>query len=108
MTVLARYLPADNALTFETLCEALNMAKVHVAQLDKRDFPELHGAVYSIRNESPIVDALITMLGIPRNGTAYRIRTGFMAYDEQNKILFFSSYKYDLPGYLGKRPKPIA
>lgn len=104
MNPLEKYLIPPNTLTFEMLAEALNMAKVHVAQLDKKDFPELKSPVYSITNESPIIDALVTLLGIPRDGTAYKIRTGFMAYDADHKILFFSQNKYDLPAYIGKRP----
>lgn len=104
INALEKYLLPPNTLTFEMLEEALNMSKVHVSQVDKKDFPELTGSVYTIRNESPIIDELITLLGIPRDGTAYKIRTGFMAYDPDHKILFFSRFKYDLPAYLGKRP----
>ena len=94
----------ENNVTFEMLSEAMNMAKVHVSQLTKKEIPELKNDVFTIKNESPVIDELVTLLGIPRDGSAYRIRTGFMAYDEKNKILFFAHNKYDLPSYLGKRP----
>jgi NAD+--asparagine ADP-ribosyltransferase len=108
-SILVSYLETSdnliNSITFEMLEEALNMAKVTVSQLTKKEIPELKDEVFTIKNESSVIDSLITLLGIPRDGTAYKIRTGFMAYDDKNKILFFSKNKYDLPSYLSKRPQ---
>ena len=109
LSVLLNYLTPEisNNITFEMLEEALNMAKIHVSQLNGKDIPGIKDDVFTIKNESPVIDALVTLLGIPRDGTAYKIRTGFMAYDAKNKILFFSKNKYDLPDYLGKRPGKV-
>ena len=82
------------------------MSKVHVSKLSSADkgMEALKGDVFTIKNESLVVDALVTFLGIPRDGSATKIRVGFMAYDAVNKILFFANFKYDLPSYLGKKP----
>lgn len=60
--------------------------------------------IYAISNESPIVDELITMLGLPRDGTPYKIRTGYMTYVQKQRLLVFAKNKYDLPGFIGRRP----
>lgn len=88
----------------ETLLEALTMAKVHVGTIKPKDIDGLSNDVQFIRNESPIVDALIDLLGIPRDGTPVRIRTGYMAYTPKYKLLTFAHTKYDMPSTLGKRP----
>jgi hypothetical protein len=85
--------------------EALKMAKVHVSQITSKDMPGLKDDVFGIRNESPVVDELIELLGIPPDGVPIRIRTGFMSYNAEHKMLFFSKNKYDLPGLIGKRPE---
>lgn len=61
--------------------------------------------VYAIGNDSPIVDELITILGVPRDGTPYKIRTGYMTYVQKMRLLVFAKNKYDLPGFIGRRPK---
>jgi len=61
--------------------------------------------IYGLSNDNDIVDALITMLGVPRDGTPYKIRTGYMSYSQKNKVLMFAKNKYDLPGFIGRRPK---
>jgi hypothetical protein len=88
----------------EQLMEALKGSRVNCFIVTPKDVPELKDDVFAIKNESEVVDFLVTLLGIPRDGTSYKIRTGFMAYDEPHKVLFFSKNKYDLPAYLGKRP----
>lgn len=81
------------------------MARVHVSQLTSKDIPGLKDDVFGIRNESPVVDELVALLGIPPDGIPIRIRTGFMSYNAEHKMLFFSKNKYDLPGLVGKRPE---
>lgn len=87
------------------LFEALQSAKVHVFKVTPQDVPGLQGDVFVVKNEAPAVEFLVTLLGVPRDGTAYQIRTGFMAYSEEYSLLTFSKYKYDLPSLLGKKPQ---
>lgn len=86
------------------IAEALQGGKVNVFKVTPKDISDLKDDVFAIKNENAVVDFLVDLLGIPRDGTAYKIRTGFMAYDEKTKTLFFSKNKYDLPAFLGKRP----
>lgn len=79
-----------------------------VGKFNNKDFPELKGEVFTIHNKNEVVDALIELLGVPTDGTAIRIRTGFMAYDEDHKILFFSKTKFDLPSRLADKSKAAA
>ena len=87
------------------LAEALKMAKVHVVQVTPKDIEGLKDDVFGIMNESPVVEELIALLGIQDDGTPIRIRTGFMSYNKEKKILFFSKFKYDMPDFVGKQPK---
>lgn len=93
----------DSSLTEELVLEKLNLVNVTVGKLDKKDFPELKGEVFTISNKSDVIENLIELLGVPKDGTPIRIRTGFMAYDPKNNILFFSKNKYDLPGFIEAR-----
>ena len=110
-TVLTSYLDSHeaqlNQVTETQLLELLasNVAKVTVRRLTREDLPELKGEVLTIRNEAPVVDALLKILGVPEDGSTIRIRTGFMCYDKKNRLLFFSSNKYDLPQYIKNQPK---
>ena len=90
--------------SFEQLTEALKTTKVSVSQISPQNIEGLKDDVFGIKNESPIIDALVKLLGIPDGGVSIKIRAGFMAYDDENKMLFFARNKYDLPAYLGKRP----
>ena len=85
--------------------EALKGAKVQVVQITPKDLDGLKDDVFGIINESPVVEELIALLGIQDDGTPIRIRTGFMSYDKSKKILFFSKFKYDMPGLVGMQPK---
>lgn len=103
--ILQNYLDeSESHISFEILEEALKMAKVTVYLVTPQDIPELKNDVFGIKNESPVVEFLVKLLGIPRDGTVYKIRTGYMSYQDEHKILLFASNKYDLPRYLGKRP----
>lgn len=93
-----------NKIEFEQLNEAFKKANVKVFLATPKDIDALKDDIYAIKNESPVVEALVKLLGIPRDGTAYKIRTGYMAYDSKNDFLIFASNKYDLPAYLDKRP----
>lgn len=86
------------------LDEMLKTAKVSVTQITPKNIDGLKNDVFSIKNESPVVDELIKLLGVPV-GEPIRIRAGYMSYDEKHKLLFFSKNKYDLPNFLGKRPE---
>ena len=90
--------------SFEQLLEAMKTAKVSVTQATPKELPGITSDVFGIKNESPVIAELISLLGIPDDGTPYKIRTGFMSYDTKTKMLFFSKFKYDLPGFVGKRP----
>jgi hypothetical protein len=83
--------------SIDSLLEALKLQNVVVGKVDSKDFPELKDEVFTVSNKSDVVDNLIDLLGVPRDGTSYKIRTGFMAYDEKNKVLFFSKNRFDLP-----------
>lgn len=89
----------------EQLDERLKMAKVNVVQVTPKDIEGLKDNVFGIMNESPVVEELIALLGLQDDGTPIRIRTGFMSYDKTKKILFFSKFKYDMPGLVGMQPK---
>jgi hypothetical protein len=114
VNVLETYLAEIEHVDEEQLMEALfdwpkkeagtKEATTKVFMATPKDLESLRADVYAIYNDNTIVDALVTMLGIPRDGTPYRIRTGFMAYDNKHKLLIFATNKYDLPNYVGKRP----
>lgn len=91
--------------TTEILEEAIKMSRVHVSQITPKDIDGLKSDVFGIANESPVVAELIALLGIQDDGTPIRIRTGFMSYDKEKKILFFSKFKFDQPGLVGKQAK---
>lgn len=74
------------------------LGRVHVGRLTKEKFPNLKDDVYMLRNESPIVQELIDMLGVPKDGSAIRIRTGYMKLGPKAGMLFFAKNKTDLPG----------
>ena len=84
---------------FDALLEGLNMAKVHVAKLSsaKDSQFQLKGDVFGIRNEHEIVEFMLEAMGVPRDGLAIRIRSGFMQYDNKTKMLFIARFKSDLP-----------
>ena len=108
VNILQKYLDGiESHISFDVLEEALKMAKVTVYLVTPKDIPELKNDVFGIKNESPVVEFLVTLLGIPRDGTVYKIRTGFMSYQDEYKILLFSSNKYDLPKYIGTRPVKV-
>lgn len=87
-----------------TIEEGIKMSRVHVSQITPKDIEGLKGDVFGIANESPVIEELIALLGIKDDGTPVQIRTGFMSYDKTKKILFFSKFKYDQPGLVGKQP----
>jgi hypothetical protein len=77
----------------------LTMSRVHTVMLSPSDKGfGLKDKVFGIRNEDPIVDFMLDIMGVPRDGTAIRIRSGFMQYDSRSKMLFIGRYKSDLPG----------
>lgn len=53
--------------------------------------------VMMIRIDSEITEELVLILGVPADGTSYKIRTGYMVYDKPHKTLFFSRKKFSLP-----------
>lgn len=87
----------------------LQMARIHTVRLsaDDKSF-HLKDDVFGIRNEDPIVDFLVDILGVPKDGSPIRIRTGFMQYDERSKMLFLARFKSDLPAPMGTYPKKEA
>jgi hypothetical protein len=100
-----------NTLTEEQVLEFIGhgtsktkpvMQKVDAGMLTPKAFPELGGEVFTLSTRSPIVQGLCELLGVPEDGTAYKIRTGFMQLDKKNSILFFAKSKRDLPGYIGQ------
>lgn len=86
---------------FDTLLEAagkLNMSKATVVKLASGDGGiELQGEVFGIKNDNPIVAFMLEAMGVPMDGLAIKIRSGFMQYDGRSKMLFIARYKGDLP-----------
>jgi len=83
----------------DTLTEGkLNMSKATVVKLADGDAGvELKGEVFGIRNDNPIVAFLLEAMGVPSDGLAIKIRSGFMQYDSNSKMLFIAKFKSDLP-----------
>lgn len=83
----------------DTLTEGkLNMSKATIVKLASDDIGvELKGEVFGIRNDNPIVAFLLEALGVPSDGLAIKIRSGFMQYDSASKMLFIAKFKSDLP-----------
>lgn len=76
----------------------LTMAKIHTVVLSPGDAGiELKDKVFGIRNEDPIVAFMLQAMGVPMDGSAIRIRSGFMQYDQRSKMLFIAKFKSDLP-----------
>jgi hypothetical protein len=76
----------------------LTMAKIHTVVLSPGDGGiELKDKVFGIRNEDPIVAFMLQAMGVPMDGSAIRIRSGFMQYDQRSKMLFIAKFKSDLP-----------
>ena len=75
----------------------LNMTRVHTVMLEPDDM-NTKDKVFGIRNEDPIVEFMLEVMGVPRDGTAIRIRSGFMKYESVSKMLFIARFKSDLPG----------
>lgn len=76
----------------------LTMSKATVVKLASGDAGvELKGHVFGIRNDNPIVAFLLEALGVPSDGLAIKIRSGFMQYDSNSKMLFIAKFKSDLP-----------
>lgn len=78
----------------------LSMSRVHVVMMSPSDkaMKDLKDKVFGIRNEDPIVDFMLEIMGVPKDGSAIRIRNGFMKYVAGNKMLFIAKFKSDLPG----------
>lgn len=77
----------------------LSMSRIHTVMLSPSDKSfDLKDKVFGIRNEDPIVDFMLDIMGVPRDGSAIRIRSGFMQYDQRSKMLFIARFKNDLPG----------
>ena len=128
--IMKMYLEAMQPVDFEKQSDILtegfmdwfkkneNESKIKVSRLTPEDVAKaakdedtpdidfsIKDDIYAIHNESPIIDELVTMLGIPRDGSPYKIRTGYMCYIQKPRLLIFAKNKYDLPGFIGRRPK---
>ena len=79
------------------------MALLQLSKLSASLFDELTGEVISIRIEGEAGDALMKILGVPEDGTAIQIRTGFMCYEQTYKTLFIAQKKSDLPRFAERR-----
>lgn len=79
--------------------EKLSMSRASVVMLSPSDkhFKNLRGKVFGIRNDNPIVEFMLQIMGVPMDGLAIQIRSGFMKYHEPQKMLFIAKYKSDLP-----------
>ena len=77
----------------------LTMSKIHTVMLSPSDKSfGLKDKVFGIRNEDPIIEFMLSIMGVPMDGSPIRIRSGFMQYDERSKMLFIARFKSDLPG----------
>jgi hypothetical protein len=91
------------AVSDDMIEEALEMARVHVGKITPHDIPALKDDVFMIKNESPVIDALVKMLALPADSKPRRMLTGFVCYDEDAKSLFFSYNQSDLPSLMRAR-----
>jgi hypothetical protein len=90
---------AMSGIKLPPLKTKISIEKIHTTLLTSANtgFGSLKDKVYGVKNESPMIDALIELLGVPEDGTAYKIRNGFMTYDKGSKMLFIAKFKDDLP-----------
>lgn len=95
----------DDSGKLITEAKKLDLKPVQVGHMTPETLPELKGDVFTMSLRSPVTEALADMLGVPDDGTAYKIRTGFIARDTQNNLLAFAKNKYDLPTQVKNRPK---
>lgn len=86
-------------LVESTLTEAMRLLKSSTIVITPNDkgFEHLKSDVLGIKNDNENVAQMIDILGVPKDGSAIRIRTGFMKYDDTSKTLYFAKYKSDLP-----------
>jgi len=77
----------------------LSLSKASVVMISPSDSGfDVKDKVFGIRNDNAIVAFMLDILGVPKDGSAIRIRTGFMKYDGAHKTLFIARFKSDLPG----------
>lgn len=74
----------------------INLKKTYLTFLNPEIFPELKGEVVAVRVDDELIP-LVKILGLPSDGKAFRIRSGFMCYDKKNHLLVFARNKTDLP-----------
>lgn len=86
-------------LVESTLTEAMRLLKTSTIVITPKDkgFEHLKSDVLGIKNDNENVAHMIDILGVPMDGFAIRVRTGFMKYDDASKTLYFAKYKADLP-----------
>jgi len=100
-----KYAGLTTSGSFDKLLEAsskLNMSKATVVKLTSDSGIELKGEVFGIKNDNPIVAFMLEAMGVPMDGLAIKIRSGFMQYDERSKMLFIARFKSDLPNKRGQ------
>ena len=90
--------------SLETLMERMVMKPTTLGTINPEDMEGLESPVHFIKINNEIAEDLLELLGVPSDGTPIKIRTGYMSYSAEQKLLFFSNKKYNMPGLVGKRP----
>jgi len=75
----------------------ISMSKMTTVMLSASDDFNLKDKVFGLRIDTPAGEYLLGILGVPRDGSPIQIRTGYMRYVSNNKMLFIAKFKSDLP-----------
>lgn len=81
----------------QRLNESFDLKRVHVGYSDRKLIPGLKGKVVFIKNEDPIIEALVELLGLAEDGKVKRFGNAYVLYNDQNKHLSFYSDEADVP-----------
>jgi hypothetical protein len=87
----------SKSTTAAPLTESFELKRVHVGYSDRKLIPGLKGKVVFIKNEDPIIEALVDLLGLAEDGKVKRFGNAYVLYNDQNKHLSFYSDEGDVP-----------
>lgn len=79
------------------LTESFELKRVHVGYSDRKMIPGLKGKTVFIKNEDPIIESLIEMLGLDEEGKVKRFGNAYVLYNDTNKHISFFSDEADVP-----------
>ena len=88
----------ESKVVVETpLTESFELKRVHVGYSDRKMLPGLKGKTVFIKNEDPIIESLIEMLGLDEAGKVKRFGNAYVLYNDTNKHISFFSDEADVP-----------